>query len=35
MQVLAHWLEGELAELLSNPQFPAAVDAMLAARGAK
>jgi hypothetical protein len=34
MQVLGHWLEGELAELLSNPQFPAAVDEMLAARGA-
>lgn len=30
--VLAHWVENEVAGLLSNPQLPAAADAMLAAR---
>jgi hypothetical protein len=35
MQVLAHWLEGQLAELLANPQFSAAVEETLAARGGK
>ncbi|HEY7119043.1 MAG TPA: hypothetical protein VH475_20805 [Tepidisphaeraceae bacterium] len=32
MQVLAHWLENELAELLANPQMPGAIDAAIAAR---
>jgi hypothetical protein len=32
IQVLSNWLEGELAELLSNPQLPAAIDATLAGR---
>jgi hypothetical protein len=32
MQVLANWLDGEVAELLSNPQLVAAIDAMAAGR---
>jgi len=31
MTVLSHWLDYEAATLLSNPQLPAAIDAMLAA----
>jgi hypothetical protein len=32
MQVLSNWMETELAELLSNPQLPAAIEEMLEAR---
>lgn len=32
IQVLSNWLDGEIAELLSNPQLPAAIDAMVAGR---
>lgn len=32
MTVLSHWLDYEVATLLSNPQLPAAIDAALAAR---
>lgn len=32
IDVLSHWLDGEIAELLANPQLPAAIDATLAAR---
>jgi hypothetical protein len=32
IDVLNHWLEGEMAELLSNPQLSDAIDAMLSAR---
>jgi hypothetical protein len=32
LQVLSNWLEGEMAELLSNPQLPSAIDTTLAGR---
>ena len=35
IDVLSHWLDGEIAELLANPQLPAAIDATLAARAPK
>jgi hypothetical protein len=32
MTVLTHWMENELAELLANPQLPAAIDAAQAGK---
>jgi hypothetical protein len=32
MLVLTHWMENELAELLSNPQLPTVVEAVIEAR---
>jgi hypothetical protein len=32
MQVLTHWLENEMAELIANPELGGAVDAMMAGR---
>src|SRR5262249_49102817 len=32
MRVLNNWLERQVAELLSNPQLPAAVDALIEAK---
>jgi hypothetical protein len=32
MDILSHWLENETAELLSNPQLPQAIEAVLAAQ---
>jgi hypothetical protein len=35
MQVLNHWMESEMAILLSNPQLPQAIDEMIAVRQAR
>ena len=35
MQILTNWMESELAELLSNPQLPAAIEEAIEARSAK
>jgi len=32
MDILGHWMDNETAELLSNPQLPEAIDAVLAAQ---
>jgi hypothetical protein len=32
MEILTHWMENETATLLSNPQLPQAIDAVLAAQ---
>ena len=35
MAVLSHWLDLQIAQLLSNPELPAAIDATIAARAAQ
>ena len=35
MQVLNHWMESEMAALLSNPQLPQAIDEMIAVKQAR